>query len=100
VIVTRRILMTSLAAAAIALGGPPAGAGAAIITTAPAPCANIAGPEGQGGTGQTINQICTGDGGVAVGPSTGQVTRVVGPAITGPGVAGPVIVSAGDVAVV
>jgi hypothetical protein len=92
--------MTSLATAAIAFGGPAAGAGAAgIITTAPAPCANMAGPEGQGGTGQTINQICTGDGGVSVGPSTGQVTRVVGPAITGPGVAGPVIVSAGDVAV-
>jgi hypothetical protein len=99
-IAIRRAVVASLAAAAaLAVAGPVADAGAAgIITSTLGPCGTTAGPEGQGGPGQTNNQICMGSGLLSVGPSSGQVARVVGPTVAGEAVIGTLIVSAGDAA--
>jgi hypothetical protein len=77
-------------------GGWPGGAnGSASISGA---CGTSTGPHGQGATGGTAAQICSGAGGGLsfVGPAIGQVATVIGPTIIGPGVIGNVVVSAGN----
>jgi hypothetical protein len=78
-----------LPVAAPTAGSFPGGRGAGV-------CSRSSGPEGQGGTGEVAHQVCQGAGLVFIGPSSGQISTVIGPTIISPGFAGTVVVSAGD----
>jgi hypothetical protein len=71
------------------VGGGPVSAGACTTAT----------QEGQGRTGGTATDVCSGAGLVFIGPSIGQIATVIGPTIMSPAFVGQSIVSAGNVAV-
>lgn len=97
---SRRAFITSLAVVAALVAGAPAAGAAEIYGEPIGPCSAPAGPDGQGGTAGTNNQICMGAGVASIGPSTGQIATVTGPVISGPGVVGASVVSAGNAAAI
>jgi hypothetical protein len=98
----RRALSTALVVtAALAVGAPTAGAISLPVAGSPVaagPCATTT-QDGQGRTGGTATQVCSGGGLTFIGPSVGQIATVIGPTILGPGFVANSIVSAGNVAV-
>ena len=60
-------------------------------------CGSVEAAQGQGGTGGSEADGCTGTGAVSIGSSS-TVNTLIGPTITSPGSAGVVIVANGPVA--
>jgi hypothetical protein len=118
----RRALLAALAVtAALVIGAPAAGAstlparsvpasflgtpvGGATVpglagVTVPSSTCGTATVDGQGRTGGTASEVCTGAGLTFVGPAIGQIASVMGPTIIGPAVIGTSVQSAGNVAI-